>query len=161
MKSSTVEISVGIFVLIGILCVGYLTIRLGKMEWIGDNHYSVYARFQSVSGLKAGADVEMAGVQIGQIDDISLDQERKVATVKLKIKKGIVLTDDVIASVKTAGLIGDKYITIMPGGSDKILKPGDLIIDTQSAVDLEELISKYVFGGIGQPSKSGASESKF
>ena len=161
MKSSTVEISVGIFVLIGILCLGYLTIRLGKMEWIGDNHYSVYARFQSVSGLKAGANVEMAGVQIGQIEDISLDQERKVATVKLKIKKGIVLTDDVIASVKTAGLIGDKYITIMPGGSDKNLKPGDLIIDTQSAVDLEELISKYVFGGIRQPGKSGASENKF
>lgn len=161
MKSSTIEISVGIFVLMGILCVGYLTIRLGKMEWIGDNYYPVYARFQSVSGLKVGATVEEAGVQIGQIDGISLDQERKVALVKLKIKKGIVLTDDVIASVKTAGLIGDKYISIMPGGSDKILKPGDLITDTQSAVDLEELIGKYVFGGIGQPGKSESSESKF
>jgi phospholipid/cholesterol/gamma-HCH transport system substrate-binding protein len=161
MKNSTVEISVGIFVLIGIICVGYLTIRLGKMQWIGDNYYYVYARFQSVSGLKVGATVEMAGVKIGQVDDISLDQERKVATVKLKIKKGIVLSDDAIASVKTAGLIGDKFISIMPGGSDKILKPGDLITDTQSAVDLEELIGKYVFGGIGQPGKSGGSESKF
>jgi len=148
MKSSTVEISVGIFVLIGILCVGYLTIRLGKMEWIGDNHYSVYARFQSVSGLKAGANVEMAGVHVGQIDSISLDQERQVATVKLKIQNGIILTDDVIASVKTAGLIGDKYITLLPGGSDQILKPGDLITETESAIDLEDLISKYVFGGV-------------
>jgi phospholipid/cholesterol/gamma-HCH transport system substrate-binding protein len=148
MKSSTVEISVGIFVLIGILCVGYLTIRLGNMAWIGDNHYSVYARFQSVSGLKVGANVEMAGVRIGQIDKISLDQERQIATVKLKIQNGIILTDDVIASVKTAGLIGDKYITLLPGGSDQILKPGDLIIETESAVDLEDLISKYVFGGV-------------
>jgi phospholipid/cholesterol/gamma-HCH transport system substrate-binding protein len=95
-----------------------------------------------------GANVEMAGVRIGQIDKISLDQERQIATVKLKIQNGIILTDDVIASVKTAGLIGDKYITLLPGGSDQILKPGDLIIETESAVDLEDLISKYVFGGV-------------
>lgn len=148
MKGSSVETSVGIFVLIGIVCVGYLTIKLGKMEWIGDNHYLLYARFESVSGLRPGANVEIAGVRIGQIDSISLDQERQVAKVMLKIQKGTVLTDDVIASVKTSGLIGDKYIMLLPGGSDQILGPGDLITETESAVDLEDLISKYVFGGI-------------
>lgn len=145
MNKASIETSVGIFMFIGIICVGYLTIHLGKMDWIGSNHYEVQARFQSVSGLKAGAPVEMAGVQIGQIDSISLNQETKVAEVTLKIRNDTVLEDDVIASVKTSGLIGDKYIMISPGGSDEILKPGDLITETESAVDLEDLISKYIF----------------
>ncbi len=148
MNRSSVEIAVGIFVLIGIICVGYLTVRLGKMEWFGVDYYSVSAQFQSISGLNTGASVEVAGVQIGKVDSISLDKEEMVAVVKMKIQKGVVLTDDVIASIKTAGLIGDKYIKLTPGGSDEILKPGDTIIETESAIDLEELISKYVFGGI-------------
>lgn len=148
MNRSSVEIAVGIFVLIGIICVGYLTIRLGKMEWFGADHYSVSAQFQSISGLNTGASVEVAGVQIGKVDSISLDKEEMVAVVKMKIQKGVVLTDDVIASIKTAGLIGDKYIQLTPGGSDEILNPGDTIIETESAIDLEELISKYVFGGV-------------
>ncbi|MBW2108369.1 MAG: outer membrane lipid asymmetry maintenance protein MlaD [Deltaproteobacteria bacterium] len=147
MNKTSIETAVGIFVVVGIVCVGYLTIKLGKMEWVGDNYYPIYAQFESVSGLSRGAYVEMAGVQIGQVEAISLDQDRQVAQVKMKIQKGIVLTDDVIASVKTSGLIGDKYIKISPGGSDEVLKPGDTITETESAVDLEELISKYVFGG--------------
>jgi phospholipid/cholesterol/gamma-HCH transport system substrate-binding protein len=87
MNRSSIEIAVGIFVLLGILCVGYLTIRLGKMKWLGDDSYAVYAHFQSVSGLNAGASVEMAGVQIGQVGAISLSNEEKVAIVKIKIKK--------------------------------------------------------------------------
>lgn len=142
------EIAVGIFVLLGILSVGYLTIRLGKMELLGDGTYAVYAHFQSVSGLNAGASVEIAGVQIGQVGSISLSNEEKVAIVKMKIKKEVVLRDDVIASVKTSGLIGDKYIKLSPGGSDQTLGPGDTILETESAIDLEELISKYVFGGV-------------
>lgn len=148
MNRSLVEIGVGVFVLIGIICVGYLTIRLGKMELFGADHYSVSAQFQSISGLNTGASVEVAGVQIGKVESISLDKEEMVAVVKMKIQNGVVLTDDVIASIKTAGLIGDKYIKLTPGGSDEILKSGDTIIETESAVDLEELISKYVFGGI-------------
>ncbi len=148
MNRPSIEIAVGIFVLLGIICVGYLTIRLGKMEWLGDDGYAVYAHFQSVSGLNAGAYVEMAGVQIGQVGSISLNKEEKVAIVKMKIQKGMVLSDDVIASVKTSGLIGDKYIKLSPGGSDQTLGPGDTILETESAIDLEELISKYVFGGV-------------
>lgn len=146
MKKSSVEIAVGVFVLICILCVGYLTIRLGKLELMGGNYYTLNARFQSVSGLKAGAQVEMAGVQIGQVDSVDLDPDEQVAIIKLRIKKDIHLTDDVIASVKTSGLIGDKFVNLSPGGSDDILKSGDTITETESALDLEELISKYVFG---------------
>ena len=148
MNRSSIEAAVGIFVIIGILCVGYLTIRLGKMEFFGDDSYTLQAHFNSVAGLKPGGQVEISGVQVGQIDAISLDLERQVAQVKLKIRKEIVLTDDVIASVKTSGLIGDKYIKLSPGGSDEILKSGDWITETESAIDIEELISKYVFGGV-------------
>jgi len=148
MKNTSVEMAVGIFVLVGMVCVGYLTVKLGKMEWIGNNNYVIYARFQSVSGLTKGAHVEISGVKIGKVDSISLDPERQVAMVKMKIENGVVLTDDVIASVKTAGLIGDRYIKLFPGGSDIILKPEDMITETESVVDLEELLSKYVFGGV-------------
>ena len=148
MKKNSLETSVGIFVLIGMLCIGYLAIKLGKMELIGNNNYELTARFESVSGLKAGAQVEMAGVPIGQVDSIKLDKDRQVALVKLKIQNGIILTDDVIASVKTSGLIGDKFIKMTPGGSDEILKKGDLITETESSLDIEDLISKYAFGSV-------------
>lgn len=146
MKKVSIETAVGVFVLIGLISVAYLTIKLGKMEWFGDNYYLVDARFDSVSGLKRGAQVDMAGVEIGQVADIRLDNERQVAIVSMKIEKDVALTDDVIASVKTSGLIGDKYIQLTPGGSDRILQAGDTIIETESALDIEELVSKYVFG---------------
>ena len=148
MKKWSVEVAVGLFVLIGIACIGYLTIRLGKMEIIGDNYYTVSARFQSIAGLKAGSEVELAGVPVGQVEGFSLDQERWMAVVQMKIMKSIVLTEDVIASIKTAGLIGDKYIKLSPGVSDVTLKPGGMIVETESALDIEELISKFVFGKV-------------
>lgn len=148
MKKTSIEMAVGLFVFIGILCVGYLTIKLGKMEILGKEYYSLKAQFESVTGLKVGARVEMAGVPIGKVEAIDLDTEEQVAWVQLKIQSDVILTDDVIASVKTAGLIGDKYIKLSPGGSDLVLNAGDTIFETESAVDIEELISKYVFGGV-------------
>lgn len=148
MKKSSVETAVGIFVIIGILCAGYLAIKLGNLELFGDKYYPLYARFQSVSGLKEGASVELAGVEIGQVDAISLDREKQVAVLKFKIKKDVVLTDDVIASIKTSGLIGDKFVKLSPGGSDELLKAGDMITETESPIDIEDLISKYVFGSV-------------
>lgn len=148
MKKSSVEVAIGLFVVVGLVCVGYLTIKLGKMELLGSDYYYVNARFQNVAGLKVGAQIEMAGVQIGQVDGISLDSKDLVAMVRFKIREGVVLTDDVIASVRTSGLIGDKYIKLTPGGSDVILKPGDTIVETESVIDLEELISKFVFGKV-------------
>jgi phospholipid/cholesterol/gamma-HCH transport system substrate-binding protein len=148
MKRSAVELTVGLFVLAGIISVGYLTVRLGKMEILGNNTYTLFGKFQSVSGLTRGANVEIAGVQVGQVTDIRLDPETQAAIVAMKISKEVEITDDVIASMKTSGLIGDKYIKLTPGGSDLVLKDGDRITETESGVDLEELISKYVFGGI-------------
>ncbi len=148
MKKGSVETMVGLFVLAGIICVSYLAIKLGKMEWFGDNYYPLQAQFESVSGLNAGAEVEMAGVKIGKVESLALDTDLQIAIVKLRIRKGVELTDDVIASIKTSGLIGDKYISLSPGGSDEILKPGDSIVETESAIDIEALISKYVFGKV-------------
>jgi len=148
MKRTSVETAVGIFVLIGLACVGYLTIQLGKMELIGGDYYQLSARFQNISGLKIGSHVEMAGVHIGKVDQISLDQERQVAFVRMKILKGIELADDTIASIKTSGLIGDKFIKITPGASDFFFKEGDLITETESALDIEELVGKFAFGKV-------------
>ncbi|SHN54090.1 outer membrane lipid asymmetry maintenance protein MlaD [Desulfovibrio litoralis] len=142
--------AVGIFVIIGLLCVGYLTIRLGKMEIIGNNGYTVKAFFNSATGLKVGASIDIAGVSVGRVTAIHLIQKEDSsrAYVELRLKEGIKLTEYSIASIKTSGLIGDKYISIDPGGSETILADGDEIEQTESAVDLESLISKYVFGGV-------------
>ncbi|GFM33380.1 outer membrane lipid asymmetry maintenance protein MlaD [Desulfovibrio subterraneus] len=148
MKKYAKETSVGVFVLICLLCVGYLTIKLGKMEVMGADTYTVTARFASITGLRVGADVEIAGVPVGKVASITLDQQDSLASVALAIRKDVELTDDVIASVKTSGLIGDKYIKLAPGGSTTTLGQGDEITETESAVDIEELISKYVFGGV-------------
>lgn len=148
MKKHSVELLVGVFVLIGLVCVGYLTIKLGKMELLGDDYYPVKARFQSVSGLTPGAKVEIAGVPVGKVGAIELEPVRMVAEVTLNIRKGIELTEDSIASVKTSGIIGDKYINLSPGGSETVLHAGDMITETESALDLEELVSKYVFGDV-------------
>lgn len=148
MKKTSIEITVGVFLLIGILCVGYLTIKLGKMEIFGENYYLLKAQFDSVSGLKSGGMIEMAGVKVGQIDSIILDRETQTAIVELKIYESVKLSDDVIASVKTDGLIGDKYIKLYPGGSDDILESGDIIFETESALDMEEMVSKYIFGDV-------------
>lgn len=156
MNKRGVEIAVGIFVLIGLICIGYLTIRLGKMEIVGGNYYEVGARFNSVSGLKAGALVEMAGVQVGKVDRVELEPQDKVAVAWLKIDRNVEVTDDVIASIRTNGLIGDKYIRLEPGGGTK-LAAGDMITETESAVDIEELIGKFAFGDVSGGSSDAAS----
>jgi phospholipid/cholesterol/gamma-HCH transport system substrate-binding protein len=147
MKKASIEAGVGFFVLIGIICMGYLTIKLGKMELVGsENYYPVTAKFQSVAGLKPGAQVEIAGVQIGQVESITLDPDILVAQVKMMVQKKVKLSEDVIASVKTSGLIGDKYIELSPGGSEFLIEPGGIITETESSLDIEELVNKYVFG---------------
>ncbi|HKK34177.1 MAG TPA: outer membrane lipid asymmetry maintenance protein MlaD [Desulfomicrobiaceae bacterium] len=148
MKKYSQETTVGIFVFLGLLCVAYLTVKLGQMELMGGNSYQLRASFTSVSGLRSGSAVEMAGVQVGKVVAISFDQETMRAQVVMQIDNGINVDDESIASVKTSGLIGDKYIKISRGGSDFLLSPGETIIDTEGAIDLEELISKYIFGDV-------------
>ena len=142
------EAAVGFFVLLGLLCVAYLTVKLGRMELTGANGYTIYARFSSVMGLRPGAEVEIAGVRVGRVTEIRLDPEKFMAVVAMRLDDNVRLTDDAIASVKTSGLIGDKYVNLAPGGSGEPVKPGDTLFDTESAVDLESLISKYVFGKV-------------
>lgn len=140
----------GIFVIISILCVAYLTVKLGKMELTGGNDYTVYARFTSIGGLRVGAGVEIAGVNVGKVSSIELEQndEGSLAVVTIKVKNGVELTDTCIASIKTAGLIGDKYVSLSPGGSAELLENGAEITDTESALDIEALIKNYVFGKV-------------
>ncbi|MFP4391754.1 MAG: outer membrane lipid asymmetry maintenance protein MlaD [Desulfohalobiaceae bacterium] len=145
-KGYKVELTVGAFVLLGLICLGYLTLQLGQMQFFGSDYYQLQARFSNVSGLRSGNSVQIAGVQVGQVEDIELNQEKYVAMVKLRIQKGIRLSDDSMAAIKTSGLIGDKYISISPGGSGIYLEPGETIIETQAPLDIEELVGKYVFG---------------
>lgn len=140
--------AVGIFVLIGLICVGYLTIKLGKMEVFGSQGYTVTAQFGSIAGLRNGANVEISGVTVGRVTKIYIDKETFMAQVDMRINDDIILSEDTMAAVKTSGLIGDKYIGLEPGGSDELLTEGSLMIDTESAVDIESLISKFVFGGV-------------
>lgn len=150
MKKPSTETSVGIFVLIGLACVAYITFRLGNLEILAEDSYYVNARFLSVAGLKPGASVDVAGVQIGTVDSIKLDTDEMVAVVQMKIKSSVPLSTDVIASIRTSGLIGDKYIKLEPGGMPDKLKNGDSIEETESAIDLESLISKYAFGDVDE-----------
>lgn len=145
MNKRNIEFYVGLFVIIGLLCAGYLFVVIGEISFMKDKQYSVYAFFSSVSGLKKGARIEMTGVKIGTVKDISIDQKQLLAKVQLKIDENIKLSEDVIASVKTSGIIGQKYIDILPGGSDIILEPGDAIYNTESSLDIESLVRKFIF----------------
>ena len=148
MKRATLETIVGIFVLIGILCLAYLSIKLGKMELFGGDFYQVQADFDTVSGLKSGASVEIAGVEVGRVGRILFEPKRDMAKVYMQIKPGIKLSDDVIASVRTRGIIGDKFVKLSPGGSDNFIPPGGKIRSTESSIDIEEMISHYIQGKI-------------
>ncbi len=140
------ETIVGIFVVFGLLCVGYMTVKLGKVNLFGDNSYSLMAKFTTVAGLRKGSPVNILGIDVGRVEKITMDQENLRAVVEMRIKNDIKIYDDAIASIKTEGLIGDKYLSIDPGGGGDLLKPNGVITDTQAAVDVEQLISKYAFG---------------
>jgi phospholipid/cholesterol/gamma-HCH transport system substrate-binding protein len=149
MKKYAMETTVGIFVVIGLLCIGYMTVKLGNIGFFGDNSYPLFARFSSVQGLRQGSAVQMLGIDIGRVEKLTMDQKNQLAVVEFRVKKGIEIYDDAIASIKTEGLIGDRYVSIDPGGgSDEILKPGGFITETESPTDIQELISKYAFGNV-------------
>lgn len=146
MKRFNLEMSVGVFMLVGLLAIAYLTLNLGGLELFGGDYYKLHASFSSVSGLKSGARIEIAGVQVGKVSQITLvdDQARVVLSLKPEVKIG----SDVFASIRTQGIIGDKFVQLAPGAEEDFLKEGDEITETESAIDLEALISKYVFGKV-------------
>lgn len=153
MKKYSMETIVGIFVVIGMFCVGYMTVKLGKVSLFGNAYYTLYANFGTVSGLRTDSPVEMNGIVVGKVKRLTMNQEKQVARVELDILNGIKVYEDASASVKTSGLIGDKFVKIDPGGGGELLKPGGTITDTNSPLDVEDLIGKYVFGDATKGSK--------
>ena len=141
-----VIVAVGMFLVLGILALGYLSIKLGRVSFLGNTGYPITVEFPSVGGLKAGSSVEIAGVEIGRVESIGLADYQ--ARVVLRLKRDVQLQEDSIASIKTKGLIGEKYVRISPGGSDKIIPPNGRIREVEAPVDFEELLSKYIFGKV-------------
>jgi phospholipid/cholesterol/gamma-HCH transport system substrate-binding protein len=146
MRKFDLELGVGLFIIAGMVCLAYLTIKLGQMEVFGDKGYEIHAVFSSSGGLKTGSSVVIAGVDVGRVKKIILDDYQARVTMSLPLE--VKIQEDAIASIKTKGLIGEKYVEISPGGLDENLKPGGVIRDTQPPIDIEQLISKYVFGSV-------------
>ena len=146
MKKANVEIAVGVFVLAGIACLLYLAMHLGEIE-LFSRGYEVSADFDNIAGLKVGASVEVAGVDVGRVEQITIAPDNR-AQLLLKLSPGLILKDDTIASVRTKGIIGDKFVKLSMGNSEKVIPPGGRIRDTESAVELEELISQFIHGKV-------------
>jgi phospholipid/cholesterol/gamma-HCH transport system substrate-binding protein len=140
------ELAVGVFLVIGIFSLVFISVKLGRLEVLGSGGYVLYAKFEDAGGIKAGADVDIAGVTIGRVDSVTLHNYQ--ALLEFTINPNIKIQEDSIASIRTKGLIGEKFVEISPGASDKILRNGGRIRETESAIDIEELISKYVFGKV-------------
>lgn len=145
MKKMNLEMVVGLFLLTGFASFSFIAIKMGDIRLFMEDSYPVSARFVSISGLKEGAVVEVAGVKVGKVSAIELDGGKYEAVVHMDISKTVHLSDDSIASIRTAGIIGDRFIKLTPGGSEDYLNPGDEIQETESAISLEELVSKYIF----------------
>ena len=139
------EILVGIFILIGIITITFLALRMGDFGLLNNTQYIIKAEFTSASGLKKGAHVEMAGVSVGKVKNIIFNPETYLAEVYIAIENNIKIPDDSTASIRTAGIIGDKFLKISPGGSEIIIEKNMSIVETEPSINLEELISKYIF----------------
>ncbi len=160
MQKFKMETTVGIFVVCGLLAVGYMTVNLGHFSLLGDDSYSLSAPFTSVSGLRAGSPVMMLGIDIGKVQKLTMDQKNQMARVEIRVKNGIQVYDDAIAAIKTEGLIGDTYLSISPGGGGALLKPGGTIPQTQPPVDFLDLISKYIFGSVKKEAEEPTKDSQ-
>jgi phospholipid/cholesterol/gamma-HCH transport system substrate-binding protein len=154
--SWTTKLIVGLFALAGIVALAILSLRLGKIELFNNKGYVIYANFDNISGLKTGDQVEIAGVQVGKVISISLKDYR--ASVGLQINEGVHVDTEAIASIKTSGIIGDKYVSISLGGGEHDIADGGVIRRTQSAFVLEDAIGQLINGN-GSSSPGGGSGS--
>ena len=152
------ELSVGAFILMGFACAMILAFAsTNSANRLGGETYSVTARFTNTGELKLGAPVKIAGVKVGEISAVKLDPTTFDALVTLRLSHEIGdLPADTAAAIYTSGLLGERYIGLAPGGDPEPLKDGDEILLTQSAVILEQLISKYLFGAGGADKNAGA-----
>ena len=147
-NSPKLELLVGAFVVLGLAAVAYLTLHLGKGSMLGGDTYRIEARFTNAGGLNPGSSVVVAGVPVGRVESVRVDPADFCAIADLRVISGLKLPTDTIASIKTTGLIGDKYILLAPGAEESTLTPGSRITDTESSVDLESLIGKMAFGSV-------------
>jgi phospholipid/cholesterol/gamma-HCH transport system substrate-binding protein len=146
MKNNTLEMVVGLFMVIGFAAFVYLALQLGEVSFLSDSKtYLLKAEFDNVAGVKKGASVQVAGVVVGEVAVVELSED-EVAVLSLKIDNSLEVPIDSMASVKSQGIIGDKYIQLSLGGEEELFKPGELLIDTESSLDIESLISKFAFG---------------
>ncbi|HRH97189.1 MAG TPA: outer membrane lipid asymmetry maintenance protein MlaD [Prosthecobacter sp.] len=148
MKQSKLELFVGAFVLLGIAAIIYLTVKLGAGSMIGGETYVLEARFTNAGGLNAGSSVLVAGVPVGRVEGIRVDADDYSAMVTMRVLAGLKLPTDTMASIKTTGLIGDKYVALAPGADETYLDSGARITMTESSVDIESLIGKMAFGSV-------------
>ncbi len=148
MNQSKLEYLVGAFVLLGIAAIVYLSVKLGSGSFVSGDTYTLEARFSSTSGLNVGGSVHVAGVPVGRVEGIRVDPADFSAIVTLRVLSGLKLPTDTMASIKTTGLIGDKFILLSPGADETYLEPGALITMTESSVDIESLIGKMAFGSL-------------
>jgi phospholipid/cholesterol/gamma-HCH transport system substrate-binding protein len=149
MKKLNIQLLTGIFVMIGIVSFTYIAVTIGGARFKQQPGYTLIARFTSISGMQAGAIVEAAGVRVGVVSDIEFDPDSYEAIVSLRINQDIPVQEDAIAAIRTQGIIGEKFIKIIPGGFEELLTDGMEIYETESAVNLEELVSKYMFSDKG------------
>lgn len=154
------ETVVGLFVVVGLACVGYLSVKLGNVSLFRENVYTVYARFTSVTGLRVSSSVQVFGIEAGSVSLLTIDNERQVAVVGMNIRKNVTIYGDATATISTMGLIGDTYIRIDPGGAGEPLKSGGYIVNTVTPPSLDELIGRYIFGQAKGPGSSDAGEKK-
>ena len=148
MKNTTPELSVGIFVMLGIAALAYLTIQVGTGSMLSGDTYLIESRFANAGGLHTGSTVLLAGVTVGRVEGIRMEPSDYSAIVTLRVLSTLRLPTDSMASIKTTGLIGDKFISLSPGADETYLGPGSRITMTESAVDLESLIGKMAFGSV-------------
>ncbi len=145
MKNIGLDFIVGLFVIMGAALLLYMSVSIGGASLSDAGQYSLIARFENTSGLKEGAFVEVSGVRVGQARSIVFDPESYESVVEIVLDESINVPDDSIASIRTAGIIGDRFIKITPGGSDLYMANGEEFLETEPSISLEELISKYMF----------------
>jgi phospholipid/cholesterol/gamma-HCH transport system substrate-binding protein len=139
-----IEITVGVFVFLGIIATSWLAVKIGQIGGLGQDGYHITAVFTDAGGVREGSDVMMAGVVIGRVSGVALKNNEK-AKVTLQINNGVELSSDAIASVRTKGIIGERYIRVTQGADTDLLKEGDEVEETEPAINIEDLVSKYIF----------------
>ncbi len=150
------EVAVGLFVSLGVVALAYLSITLGGLRLGSRDAYIITARFSSVGGLLVGDPVKLAGVRVGRVEAIRL--EDYVAVAELQVERAVSLPEDTMASIQSSGLLGDSYVSLSPGAAEADLQPGGQIRRTEPAWNLTELLSKYAFGSPLAEPRSAPSE---